>query len=61
MLVTELIGALGENQDYYIVTADKRPEEISVKVAAEHKAKVLGIVAVSENRIRIESNFRWYV
>jgi hypothetical protein len=61
MKVAELLGAIGENQDYYIVTADRRPEVIDVKTAVEHDANVLGIVAVRENLIRIETNFKWYL
>jgi hypothetical protein len=61
MKVAELLGAIGENQDYYIVTADRRPEVIDVKTAVEHDANVLGIVAVRESLIRIETNFKWYL
>lgn len=59
MKVTELLGALGENQDYRILTNDERPEVIDVKTAAEYDAKVLEVIAVKENLIEIRTNFRW--
>lgn len=59
MKVTELLGALGESQDYRILTNDERPEVIDVKTAAEHDAKVLEVIAVKENLIEIRTNFRW--
>ena len=58
MTVVQLLGALGENQDFIIKT--KEGETIDYKTAAEHKAEVLGVVAVRENLIRIDSNFSWY-
>lgn len=58
MKVVELLGALGENQQFYIRTKDGEP--IDYKTAAEHEARVLGISAVDKNLIRIDTNFTWY-
>lgn len=59
MKVTTLLGALEESQNYIIKTRDG--ENIDVKTAAEHDAKVLAITAVKENLIRIDTNFSWYM
>lgn len=59
MTVVELLGALNEGQDYTIRT--KEGESIDVRTAAEHKAKVLGITAVRENLIKIDTDFSWYI
>lgn len=59
MTVVELLGALGENQDFDIRSKDG--ECISYSTAAKHNAKVLGVKAVRENLIRIETNFSWYI
>lgn len=59
MTVVELLGALGENQEFDIRSKDG--EFISYSTAAEHNAKVLGVKAVRENLIRIETNFSWYI
>ena len=58
MKVVELLGALGENQQFDIRTKDG--DRIDYKTAAEHEAKVLGISAVDKNLIRIDTNFTWY-
>lgn len=59
MTVVQLLGALAENQDFIIKTRDR--ETIDVKTAAEHGAKVLGVAAVKENLIRIDTDFSWYM
>lgn len=61
MTVVELLGTLDEKQDYIIVTGDKHHEHLDVKTCAEHDVKVLGIKAVRENLIKIETNFSWYI
>lgn len=58
MKVVELLGALGENQQFDIRTKDG--DHIDYKTAAEHEARVLGISAVDKNLIRIDTNFTWY-
>lgn len=59
MTVVELLGALGENQEFDIRSKDG--EHISYSTAAEHKANVLSVKAVREDLIRIDTNFSWYI
>ena len=58
MKVVELLGALGENQQFYIRTKDG--DYMDYKTAAEHDTRVLGVTAVDKNLIRIDTNFTWY-
>lgn len=57
MKVTELLGALDEDQEFDIRT--KEGELIDYQTAAKYDAKVLGIRAIKDCII-IESNFTWY-
>lgn len=59
MTVVELLGALGENQEFDI--RSNEGESINYSTAAEHNAKVLGVTAVRENLIRIDTNFSWHI
>lgn len=57
MKVTELLGALDENQNFEIRTKDG--EKIDYYTAAKHEVRVLGISAIRKDLIRIDTNFTW--
>jgi hypothetical protein len=59
MKVVELLGALREDQNFRIYSADARPEVIDVTTAARNDAKVLAVSAIDKGWIRIDTNFRW--